>query len=325
MIATGCKFKQLALTLTLVITASALSAQQMQPPPENAPGAREPGAPPAGGAGRSRGQLNGAAAGFVTHPVMDTVPPELPPDFKPGGILIYSKTSGFREEAGIQASDVALSVIAKERGWPYFVTENGAVMNKEQLAKFKVVVWNNNSGDTLTADQREAFKAWMENGGSYVGIHGAGGDPVYATPNGRSSLADWPWYIDSLVGAQFTSHSPQQPGDFHVEDTKSPLTKGLPAVIHRSDEWYAFSSNPRDRPGYHVLITADEKSYVPGRSTMGADHPMAWWHCVGKGHAFYSALGHGGMMYAEPAIIQLYENALAWGLAESGHPCSATK
>ena len=240
-------------------------------------------------------------------------------------MLIYSKTNGFREEAAIQASDTALAAIAHERGWPYFVTENGAAMNQEQLAKFKVVVWNNNSGDTLTAEQREAFKTWMENGGSYVGTHGAGGDPKFDPPNGRSSLADWPWYIETLVGAQFTSHSPQQFGDAHVEDAKSPLTKGLPPLLHRYDEWYAFATNPRSQAGYHILITADEKSYNPGRSTMGADHPLAWWHCVGKGHAFYSALAHGGMMYAEPAIIQLYGNAMAWGLAENGQNCAAGK
>ena len=275
-----------------------------------------------GGRGRGGG---GGGAGFVANPTYDKDPPVLPADLKPGGILIYSKTNGFREEAALQASDTALAAIAHERGWPYFVTENGAVMNKEQLAKFKVVVWNNNSGDTLTSDQREAFKTWVENGGSYVGTHGAGGDPKYDTPNGHTSLADWPWSIETLLGAQFTSHSPQQFGDAHVEDPKSPLTKGLPAVIHRYDEWYAFATNPRSLPGYHILITADEKSYNPGRSTMGADHPLAWWHCVGKGHVFYSALGHGGMMYAEPVILQLYGKAMAWALAENGQSCAAGK
>jgi hypothetical protein len=31
------------------------------------------------------------------------------------------------------------------------------------------------------------------------------------------------------------------------------------------------------------------------------------------------------MMYAEPAIIQLYGNAMAWGLAENGQNCAAGK
>jgi len=311
------RISRLTVSVMLVVTPFSLAAQE---PPAGFGGR--------GGSGRGGGRggpLGGAAAGFIATPVFDKVPPELPADLKSGGFLIYSKTNGFREEAGVQASDVALAVIAKERGWPYFVTENGAVMNKEQLAKFKVVIWNNNSGDTLTADQREAFKTWVENGGSYVGIHGAGGDPKYDPPNGRSSLADWPWYIETLLGAQFTSHSPQQPGDAHVEDPKSPLTKGLPPVFRRTDEWYSFASNPRSLPGFHILITADEKSYTPGRSTMGADHPMAWWHCVGKGHVFYSALAHGGMMYAEPVIIQLYSNAMGWALSESGRGCSVEK
>jgi type 1 glutamine amidotransferase len=75
----------------------------------------------------------------------------------------------------------------------------------------------------------------------------------------------------------------------------------------------------------HVILTADEKSYNPDTSTMGTDHPMAWWHCVGKGRAFYSALGHGGLMYAEPVLIQLYENAMGWALTEGSHPCVVSK
>jgi type 1 glutamine amidotransferase len=54
----------------------------------------------------------------------------------------------------------------------------------------------------------------------------------------------------------------------------------------------------------------DEKSYNPGRATMGADHPLVWWHCAGKGHALYSALGHAGNMYAEPLMIRFLDNAI---------------
>ena len=191
----------------------------------------------------------------------------------PNTILIFSKTNGYREEPAIQASNEALAAIAKKRGWPAFVTENAAVMNAEQLGRFKLVVWNNTSGDVLTETQRAAFKTWLENGGAFVGTHGAGGDPSYA----------WDWYPETLIGAQFTSHSTQQLGTVRIEDTKSPITQGLPAVWQRTvrDEWYAFKDNPRSKPGFHVLAVADETTYDPGRSTMGADHPMVWTHCVG--------------------------------------------
>jgi type 1 glutamine amidotransferase len=280
-------------------------------------------AQPPGGRGPGRNGLGGSAAGFVQNASYDREPPQLPADLKPGGVLIFSKTSGFRDEASIEASNAALSVIAKERGWPYFVTENGAVMNPEQLAKFRLVIWNNASGDPLTADQRAAFKTWVENGGSFLGIHGAGGDPV--ENHGHTSLADWKWYVDTLIGAQFIVHSGIVPGEIHVEDRKSPITKGLPETWRRSEEWYAFGESPRSKRGFHILATVDEKTYDPGRATMGADHPLVWWHCVGKGHAVYSALGHGGPMYSEPLMIELLDNAMSWGLAESGKGCPAGK
>ncbi len=248
----------------LTVAAAFVFAQQPAPP---APGGVQSlgasGRGGFGGSGRGRGG-GGGGGGFVANPHFDTEAPVLPDNLKSGGVLIYSKTNGFREEAAVQASDTALAAIAHERGWPYYWTENGAIMNKEQLAKFKVVVWNNNSGDTLNAEQREAFKTGVENGGSYVGTHGAGGDPKYATPNGRTSLADWPWYIETLLGAQFTSHSPQQFGDAHVEDTKSPLTKGLPPILHRYDEGCAFASNPRSLrlPAVQSRMQA---SYKPGQ------------------------------------------------------------
>ena len=244
-------------------------------------------------------------------PVYDSVPPEIPADIKgPSAILIFSKTNGYREEPAIQASNAALVAITKKRGWPSYVSENAAVMNADQLGRFKLVIWNNTSGDVLTEAQRAAFKTWMESGGAFVGTHGAGGDPKY----------EWGWYPETLIGAQFTSHSSQQLGTVRIEDTKSPITQGLPAVWPRTvrDEWYAFKDNPRGKPGFHILAVADESTYDPQRSTMGADHPMVWTHCVGKGPVFYSAIGHSAETYSEPNHVRLLENAIAWALGLSG-------
>jgi uncharacterized protein len=257
------------------------------------------------------GQRGGGGRGRFVTPVYDSVPPEIPADIKgQNTILIFSKTNGYREDPAIDASNNALVAIAKKRGWPAFVTENAAVMNAEQLGRFKLAIWNNTSGDVLTEPQRAAFKTWLENGGAFVGTHGAGGDPRY----------EWAWYPETLIGAQFTSHSTQQLGTVRIEDTKSPITQGLPAVWQRTvrDEWYAFKDNPRAKPGFHILAVADETTYDPGRSTMGADHPMVWTHCVGKGPVFYSAIGHSAETYTEPNHLRLLENAIAWALGMSG-------
>jgi type 1 glutamine amidotransferase len=59
---------------------------------------------------------------------------------------------------------------------------------------------------------------------------------------------------------------------------------------------------------------------------MGADHPIIWSHCVGRGRSFYSALGHKGEYYAEPLHVELLEGAIAWAAGlEEPDACAAAE
>ncbi len=254
--------------------------------------------------------------------VYDKVTPKLP-ELKQPAILIFSKTNGFRDDAQIKAANAALEKIAKDKGWASFTTENAAVFNAEQLAKFKAVVWNSTSGDVLTPEQRAAFKGWIEAGGGFVALHGAGGDPSYK----------WRWYVDNLIGAQFTGHtlSPQfQQGRLVIEDQSHPATKGLGAEWVREEEWYSFDKSPRAK-GYHILVTLDEASYSPREKIpflvdkdlrMGKDHPVVWTHCEGKGRAFYSALGHRAESYSEAKHLEMIVGAISWAAGLEGPGCA---
>src|ERR1700733_8618848 len=97
---TGTKLMTSLMMTGALIAAAALVFAQQAPPPQQfgAPG-RSGGF---GGSGRGRGG-GGGGGGFVSAPKFDTEAPVLPSDLKSGGILIYSKTNGFREEAAIQA------------------------------------------------------------------------------------------------------------------------------------------------------------------------------------------------------------------------------
>src|SRR5262245_49230827 len=101
----------------------------------------------------------------------------MPAQLTTPAILVFSKTNGFRHNETIPAASAALEAIAREHGWGIFFTENGAVFNHDSLTRFAATVWNNTSGDVLTADQKEAFRDYIENGGGFVGLHCAGGDP----------------------------------------------------------------------------------------------------------------------------------------------------
>ena len=241
--------------------------------------------------------------------VYETVAPELPTDVNKPAILIFSKTNGFRQDDAVKAANAALTGIARQHGWASFVTENGAVFNAAQLSRFNVAVWNNTSGDTLNDQQKAAFRNYIENGGGFVGIHGAGGDPRYA----------WRWYVETLIGAQFKGHplNPQfQQGTIRIEDRGDPAMRGLPDPWVRKDEWYSFEKSPRGSAGFQILATLDERSYHPKMLwkdvSMGADHPVIWKHLVGKGRVFYSALGHAASTYKEPSHLAMLDGAIRW-------------
>ncbi|RYE70570.1 MAG: ThuA domain-containing protein [Rhizobiaceae bacterium] len=264
-----------------------------------------------------------ALVGFKNY---ETVAPKLPDDLGTKAILIFSKTNGFRDDNQIKAANEALSAIAGRRGWSSFTTENAAVFSPAQLARFQVVVWNSVSGDVLTTEQRAAFKAWLEQGGGFVGLHGSGGDPSYA----------WKWYVNDLIGAQFIGHTLNphiQRATLQIEDRAHPATKDLGSTWIRSDEWYSFNASPRQK-GYHILVTVNEASYRPVEGlipflkpkdiSMGHDHPLVWWHCEGRGRALYSALGHTAESYDEPKHRQLIEGAIAWAAGFEGSGCETT-
>lgn len=252
--------------------------------------------------------------------VHETVPPTIPTDLRHPAVLVFSKTNAFRHDEAIPAGNAFFAQLAKEKGWGYFQTENGAAFSPEVLARFDAVIFNNASGDLFSSDQQQALKTFIENGGGYVGLHAAG----------DNSHEGWPWYQNELIGAKFTMHTmkPQfQQATVTTEDKAHPVTAGLPATWQRTEEWYSFDKSPRTK-GYGVLVTVDEKTYNPegmfGKNLrMGADHPVVWWHCQKAGRALYTVFGHRAGAFAESETRTLLTNAAGWALNRDGTDCKA--
>jgi len=249
--------------------------------------------------------------GMVPRHNYETVPPVLP-EFKRPTVLVFNKTNGFIHREGLPAADAMLTELADELGWDVFITNNAAVHNASDLKRFKMVVWNNTSGDVLTEEQRRDFKSWLQQGGGWVGLHAAGGDPSY----------QWDWYADVLIGAQFIGHTmePQaQDADVYAVAPANDLTSHIPSPWNvKHEEWYAFDQNPRAK-GYDILLNIDETSYITVGEThfgmidsMEGEHPLAWRHAVGEGKAFYSSIGHYAPTYSVPEYRELIKKAMVW-------------
>ncbi|MEU5105182.1 MULTISPECIES: ThuA domain-containing protein [unclassified Streptomyces] len=202
-------------------------------------------------------------------------------------VLVFSKTAGFRHDS-IPDGIAAIEELGAQGGFAVDATEDAAAFTPDNLARYAAVVFLSTTGDVLDPAQQSAFERYVRAGGGYVGVHAAA-DTEY----------DWPFY-EGLVGAYFQSHPAIQQATVDVEDRAHPATAHLGPQWERTDEWYNYRANPRDR--VKVLASLDETSYEGG--AMGQDHPISWCQDYRGGRAFYTGFGHTKESYADPAFRQ---------------------
>ncbi|KOG42922.1 ThuA domain-containing protein [Streptomyces resistomycificus] len=252
---------------------------------------------------RSTGRLTTAVAGTAlllgcvsapaaSHPADD------------GRVLVFSKTAGFRHDS-IPDGVAALRQLGETAGFRVDATEDARTFTARNLRRYDAVVFLSTTGDVLDATQQAAFEGYIRSGGGYVGVHAAA-DTEY----------DWEFY-GGLAGAYFQSHPAIQPATVDVEDHAHPATSGLPSTWERTDEWYNYRSNPRERA--HVLASLDESSYTGG--TMNGDHPIAWCQNYQGGRAFYTGGGHTKESYADPAFRAHLLGGIRWATGEAQADC----
>lgn len=245
-------------------------------------------------------------------------------------ILVYTKAAGFVHKS-IPVGAQAIRELGAANGFGVDVTDDAAAFNRENLSKYKAIIFLSTTGNVLSAEShRTAMEGYIRQGGGFFGIHAASDMGPVATA--------WPFYLN-LVGAAFKGHTkarlysdtpfPSRPGVTYggplsaappdadaisatlkasssepakvvVEDRKSPLTRGWGRSVKRTDEWYGFATNPRGH--VHVIASLDEHSYDPGAGEMGGDHPISWCQSYEGGRSVYTGLGHPVSTWSDPAF-----------------------
>ncbi len=247
---------------------------------------------------------NGFPVSYETEKPSISIPADKP------AILLFSKTTGFRHGESIDASKLVLrNLCHKNPSWHLYETEAGGIFNPEQLAQFEVVIFDNSTGRVLDDAQQAALEKYVENGGTLMGIHGAGDDSHH-----------WDWYEKNLLGAKFSHHplNPQfQKAQVSLQD--STFSSGLSKSFEGNDEWYVFLNQPKDAT---IVYSIDGDKILPSGNMlwmkdknfgMGKNHPVAWYKKVGKGKTFYTSMGHSKEVWANPDFVSLIEEAIKWG------------
>jgi type 1 glutamine amidotransferase len=195
------------------------------------------------------------------------------------------------------------SQLAVEKHFQFDTTTDWSKTRDEVLRDYEVVVWLNEFPQTR--EERAAFERYMEGGGAWLGFHVAGYNDQYT---------HWPWFVTFFGGAVFYNNSwPPLPAKLIVNDTRHPVTKGIPArFVAPINEWYGWRPSPRLNKEVKVLVTLDPANYPLGKKDQlrSGDIPVVWTNTRYK--MLYLNMGHGDQIFTSPTQNKLFENAIGW-------------
>jgi uncharacterized protein len=225
-------------------------------------------------------------------------------------VLLFTKTDGFHHES-IQEGVAAVRQLAARNTFAVDWHENASIFSDKGLEKYQVIVFLNTTANILNDEQQGAMERFIKAGKGFVGVHSAT-DTEY----------DWPWY-NKMVGMMFKIHPAQQTAYLNIMNTDFPGMQRWPKKLLWTDEWYEFKEILAKDLTY--LIKIDEKTYNPTAKWgtneskgMGDFHPIAWYHNYDGGRAFYTALGHIGLVYNEPLFLEHLYGGIYWAATGKG-------
>lgn len=187
--------------------------------------------------------------------------------------------------------------MAKKYHFVYDSTDNWDNLNAAFLAQYQVVLFLDTRPEKPA--HRDAFKAYMDKGGAWMGFHFAG---FALTPSDYPQ--NWDWYHNDFLGSgSYVSNTWRPTAAFlRVEDKGHPVTKHLPAVFRSApNEWYRWSNDLRKNPDIRILLSIDSTSFPLGTGPKQHEiwhsgyYPVAWTNKRYK--MLYFNMGHNDIDY----------------------------
>lgn len=218
----------------------------------------------------------------------------------PFPILIFSKTIGYRHTS-IPSAISSINALAGRTGlFTASASEDPSIFTPSLLAPYSVIVLLQCVGDIFDHNQLDALKDFVHEGGGIVAIHGA-----------AAGMSDSEWY-GKLIGAHFDTHPPPELGNVVVENTNRDhwILNGNTGRDGWNDEWYNFTTHPRNNTNLKVLLRGDPKSFEGGK--MGEDHPLVWCQEFEGGRSFFTALGHFDEAYKDDWYLKQLLRGILW-------------
>lgn len=228
-------------------------------------------------------------------------------------VLVYTRNytpdgKGFVHD-NLADSVAAIRKLGEENGFLVDHSDDPAVFTRENLAKYRAIVFSSSNNEAFENDeQRAAFQAYLRGGRGFVGIHSATG-----------SERNWPWFW-AMIGGSFDYHPPLQAFTVRVTGPRHPATDSLPAQFVVEDECYFHkNTSPDIIPLLVVDPTAlrDPQAARRPPNPYGKELPVAWFHRFEGARVFHTALGHKKEHYRDPRLLQQILGGIQWAMGNA--------
>jgi uncharacterized protein len=254
----------------------------------------------------------------------------------PKKILFFSKSSGFEhdmiKEKDGQPSEaqVILTQIGKDNNFDFTFTKDGSVFTPENIAKYDAFFFYTTGDLTesgtdhnppMSKEGKAAFLEAIHNGKGFIGSHCAA--DTFHSPSGHDG-GPGRWQNDGdnadpyiqMLGGEFIIHGSQQAAHQICIDRKFPGMSDFPEDFGPKEEWYSLKNFS---PSLHVLLVQDTSTMdkASGGNKSGYDrpkYPSTWAHLYGKGHVFYTSMGHRSDVWTNPVFQKLLIGGINWAV-----------
>lgn len=223
-------------------------------------------------------------------------------------ILHFTKTNGYNHNTRNESRDMFES-IGEDNQFTIVNTQDASSFNSlTTLNTYAIIVFSNtsdNGGNPLFNETQKAnFEAYINGGGSFIGIHAAS----------DTYRAGWPFY-NNLLGA-IVQTSPNHTSSNHNNDmdhqSDHEVLDGLPDPWNKTEEYYYWDLN--GGMIHEDSIATLLKVRKTGSQEYDRERPVTWLKSFPSGaRSFYTALGHAQNNFtSDDNFKQLLTNAVCW-------------
>ena len=209
--------------------------------------------------------------------------------------------------AAIPVGNYAIQQMGKVTGaYEAVFNDDIEMFRPANIKQFDAICFNNTLGVLFDDPElRMSLMSFIEGGKGFVGIHDA-----IATFVQYPKYDQWPEFGRMLGGTENGGHPWNgEPMTMKVEDPDSPINAAFAGKDFQITDQAFQLQEPVLRDHLHVLLRIDAAKSSPPRRVHAArkedmDFPMSWIRRQGKGRVFYTGLGHGADVFANPQMLQ---------------------